>query len=309
MTRINTVGDVVNIDSSVAVSFDGSNKTNTRAQIQSIKPVYSQAGRHYSIEALTYAPEFGSGGREGDEVVINDSDSSASIDLFNDYAGAPPLPVNMVFIFDGVDIGGETTSTPTVSVGNFALTSLITIILVNGATIKGRGGNGGNGQNLFWDAEPPASWDPSNPTNGLPGGTALNASGVAVDIYFSGATPSALYPTANGSIFAGSGGAGGKDGAFKIGDRNSGVAGDGGNGGDGLGVSTGGRGGLVTGVRGINGVAGAQGDPNGATGYGRVGLNNNAIGGAAGSGVVDSGGTVTFYGDTISNYKNGNGDH
>jgi hypothetical protein len=73
-------------------------------------------------------------------------------------------------------------------------------------------------------------------------------------------------------------------------------------------VGFGGPAGLFGGATISSGANGLDGSEAGLN-LGVAGANNNALGGAAGSGVIDSGGTVVFYGDTPARYINGNGDH
>ena len=59
-----------------------------------------------------------------------------------------------------------------------------------------------------------------------------------------------------------------------------------------------------------NGNTGTNGEIDGSgSGWGLVGANNGASGGLAGSGIIDSGATVTLFGSTALRYINGNGDH
>ena len=142
------------------------------------------------------------------------------------------------------------------------------------------------------------------PGNGLSGGLVYDAQGVDTDIYFSGATPSITYPVADGYIRAPSGGAGG----FFIAGL-PGEPGIGGNGGDGRSAGLGGDGGKFGTVP-VLALSGANGEIDGSgSGWGNTGANNDAAGGLAGSGVIDNGATVNFFGDTPARYINGNGSH
>ena len=149
----------------------------------------------------------------------------------------------------------------------------------------------------------------TSPLNGGNGGVVIDCEGVDCDIYLSGATPSASYPTADGKILAPSGGSAGFD-AFITTDQES-VAGDGGAGGYGRLSGAGGFGGQALdrpfGEGGLVGQFGSDTGP--VSKFGQDGDNNNAIGGTKGSGVVDSGGTVTLFGVTPDNYVNGGGSH
>jgi hypothetical protein len=216
--------------------------------------------------------------------------------------GAPSQAVDLTFVLDGSYSFGDTS----ISAGNFPAGSKLTIILVNGFDGQASGGNGGRGEDVLYE-ESSGLFSFFPPVNGTAGGIVYNADGVDTDIYFSGATPSVAFPIADGYIRAPSGGAGGFN---HTGTAPNYVTGNGGNGGDGRSAGTGGIAGMaIDGVI-VEGNTGSNGEIDGTgTGWGLVGANNNAIGGAAGSGVVDSGATVTFFGDTPARYINGNGDH
>lgn len=290
-----STGDVVTLETLDDVGFNGLPSANTRAQITSIKPSYKKYGREYMVTAESYEPLFLS----GSEIVITGNISD--INLFIEYAGAPSQAVDLTFIFDGAIGGGTSSLIPAIKAGNFASGSKLIIILANGADLQGKGGDGGNGATLTLDG---GTYYSGTPSNGKDAGVVFDCQGVDVDFYFSGATPSANYSTADGYIRAPSGGSGGFN-TITSGDFISGAGGDGGSGRNiGLGGETG-----LLGGRGISliGIPGADGSS--TSGWGVAGDNNDATGGAAGSGIVDGGGTVTFYGDTADRYINGNGDH
>ena len=269
-------------------------------QITSIRPNYRSEGRSYNVSALSYEPLFVT----GSEVII--SGNKNDINLYNDYAGAPSGVVELTFIFDGASIGSNGNLIPAIRAGAFAAGSKIIIILANGADLQAAGGGGGKGGGGTYEFEDSA-WNEVFPTDGKKGGIVYDAEGIETDIYFAGATPSAAYPTADGYLRAPSGGDGGFSASLGVG-PNSGVAGDGGNGGNGRASGAGGAGGSVVGATVSNtGATGDYGDSSPPLGI--SGANNNAIGGAAGSGVKDSGAAVTFYGDDSTRYINGNGDH
>ena len=294
------VGDIVDISVQSEVGFDGLATSTARAQITSIKPNYTQYGRDYSITALSYEPVFAT----GSEVVI--TGNTEDINLYIQYAGAPSAPVEITFVFDGAICGSAGNGIPAIKAGAFPAGSKLIIILANGADLMAKGGDGGDGGGAEFDTES-GSFVYFPPTkDGLDGGIVFDAQGVDCDIYFSGATPSANFPSADGYIIAPSGGDGGLD-PDTIGLS----GGDGGNGGNGRGVGVGGNGNaLVIRSETYSGISGDNGtDDRNAGGFGLPGANNNATGGAAGSGVLDNGGTVVFFGDTPQRYINGNGDH
>lgn len=294
------VGDVVDLDVSVAVGFDGANATSTRSQIISINPKYTNVGRVYDVKALTYEPVFAT----NSEIVITGNISN--VNLYNQYAGAPPSAVTITFIFDGVVSSSSDENIPAIRAGGFAAGSKIIFVMTNGANLKAKGGDGGDGQTLIWDDET-GSWIPGAANNGKKGAIVYDAEGVDTDIYFSGATPSAAHPTADGSIKAPSGGDGGFDGSYTPGVETGATSGNGGDGGNGSSIGLGGDAGQIIGTTGTMGTSGTPGLSD--SGFGVAGANNNATGGAAGSGVIDNGATVVFFGSSPTRYVNGNGDH
>ena len=287
-------GDVIDLMTTIDQGFDGLTSSNIRGQILKIKPKYSKDGRTYDIKAMTYEPAFNT----GSEIVLN-----SPLNVVNLYilAGAPSSTVELTFVLDGSYSSGAVS----IRAGEFAAGSKIIIILAKGFNGQAQGGNGGRGQGVEYDPET-ASYIFLNPTNGTSGGIVYDAQGINTDIYFSGATPSTTYPTADGYIRAPSGGAGGLD---ATGTAPNYTSGNGGNGGDGRAAGFGGSaGGASVGI--ATGVTGSNGEIDGTgSGWGANGANNGAVGGAAGSGIIDSGATVILYGDTPTRYINGNGDH
>ena len=287
-------GDVVDLITTIDQGFDGLTSSNIRGQILKIKPKYSKDGRTYDIKAMTYEAAFNT----GSEIVLN-----SPLNVVNLYilAGAPSSTVELTFVLDGSYSSGAVS----IRAGEFAAGSKIIIILAKGFKAQAQGGNGGRGQGVEYDPET-ASYIFLNPTNGTSGGIVYDAQGINTDIYFSGATPSTTYPTADGYIRAPSGGAGGLD---ATGTAPNYTSGNGGNGGDGRAAGFGGSaGGASVGI--ATGVTGSNGEIDGTgSGWGVNGANNGAVGGAAGSGIIDSGATVILYGDTPTRYINGNGDH
>ena len=287
-------GDVVDLITTIDQGFDGLTSSNIRGQILKIKPKFSKDGRTYDIKAMTYEAAFNT----GSEIVLN-----SPLNVVNLYilAGAPSSTVELTFVLDGSYSSGAVS----IRAGEFAAGSKIIIILANGFNAQAQGGNGGRGQGVEYDPET-ASYIFLNPTNGTSGGIVYDAQGINTDIYFSGATPSTTYPTADGYIRAPSGGAGGLD---ATGTAPNYTSGNGGNGGDGRAAGFGGSaGGASVGI--ATGVTGSNGEIDGTgSGWGVNGANNGAVGGAAGSGIIDSGATVILYGDTPTRYINGNGDH
>jgi hypothetical protein len=294
-------GDVVDVTDLSTVDFAGAANSISRAQITSIRPSYTQYGREYKVTGLSYEPNFVT----GTEIII--TGNASDINLYIQYAGAPSAVVDLTFIFDASLVGSTGNSLPAIRAGAFAAGSKITIIMVNGADLQAAGGGGGKGGGGFYD--PKFGWLIVQPESGIQGGIVYNAEGVTTDIYFSGATGNANYPTADGYIRAPSGGAGGFSGFLTDPPDSSNSGGSGGKGGGGRSVGLGGQGGsavvTTSDVRvGTTGQVGSVAGP-----WGLSGANNNATGGLAGSGVVDDGATVTFFGDTPTRYINGNGDH
>ena len=288
-------GDVVDLRTSADQSVFGLDSGNIRSQITKINPKYKD-GRTYEVKAITYEAAF----TAGSEIVLDSALGSVNLYIL---AGAPSVAVDLTFILDGSYSFGDTA----ISAGKFPTDSTLTIILANGFDGQASGGAGGDASNT-----PPES-------QGENGGIVFNAQGVTTDIYFSGATPSTAYPTADGYIRAPGGG--GNSGSRPV--KTEGNAGGGGGGA-----------GRTPGIGGINtessfSYVGQNGDIIGNGGDGGVssqpatdggdggdwGLNGNStasgvgFGGLAGSGIINGGGTVTLYGATAERYINGNGDH
>ncbi|MCP4493119.1 MAG: LamG domain-containing protein [Gammaproteobacteria bacterium] len=288
-----SVGDVLNVVTDADVGFNGSKASGTRAQISQVQPKYTKLGREYAVTALSYQAAADS----GSETVI--SGYLYNIDLHT-YIGAPIEAVTVTIVIDGATVGSTDTAVPSIVAGNFAAGSKIILILANGADICGKGGEGGRGQPMMYDDES-SSWWYGTIGNGKSGGDCYDAQGIDTDIYFSGATTSVDYATADGYIRAPNGGDGG---FIHVGT----VTGNGGDGGDGIDGGAGGLSGHTFGggsaTRGVDGAAGGY-----PTAWGQDGANNGASGGSAGGGVIDSSATVTFYGSTVARYVDGNGDH
>lgn len=289
-------GDVVDISATSEQGLDGLASGNLRAQITKINPKYTNTGRIYDVSAMTYEAAFST----GSEIVLRNT--LTSVNLFT-LAGAPSQDVEITFILDGSYSQGETA----IRAGAFSSGSKIIIIMVNGFDGQANGGNGGDGQSIEWDSETASIIGSPPATVGGNGGVVYDAQGIDTDIYFSGATPSIAYPTADGYIRAPSGGDGGFNytGVFP-----NFVSGDGGNAGDGRTPGTGGSTGNADGPNTSQGVSGVNGEIDGTgNGWGNTGATNDKAGGLAGSGVIDSGATVIFFGDTPARYINGQGDH
>ena len=217
-------------------------------------------------------------------------------------AGAPSQPLTLTFVLDGSYSQGDTA----IRAGNFPAGSKIIIILVNGFDGQATGGHGAEGQSISKFIGFPLGVISAAQAGG-DGGIVYDAQGIDTDIYFSGATPSTAYPTAEGYIRAPSGG----DGGFNH--TTSGslfISGNGGNAGDGRQPGVGGEFGPAFGNEASQGSTGTNGQIDGTgSGWGNVGASNDATGGLAGSGIIDNGATVTLFGATSARYINGNGDH
>lgn len=313
------LGDVVDIVSEERQAADGSAAASKRAQILSIRPVYGRAGRTYQVKALSYEPAF-----EADSEIII-TGTNFDINLFFQYAGAPGIAVDLTFVFDGATVGSTSTNTPGVTVGPFPSGSSITIIMVNGSDLQARGGNGGRGQSLSWNG---SIWSSAGDAlSGKKGGTCIDCSGTDCEIYFSGATGNANYPTADGYIRAPGGGGAGVQSPDENTNNPNGRAGNGGGGGAGIDPGNGGDAGTSTGAPGAQGAdrgdlgdtignggaggsAGSGGNGGDGGDWGQTGgTTPGKSGGTSGAGVIDGGGTVNLYGTTAARYINGNGDH
>ena len=235
-----STGDIVDVISNTTVGFDGLPSGITRAQITSVKPKYSPSGREYNIDALTYEPVF----LDDSSIVVTGNINRRN--LYIDDAGAPADPVTLTIVFDAVTSSSLDSLLPSIELGAFKAGSVINILLINGTDLRAKGGNGGRGQGLYKDpksARLPTVISPAQ--NGTKGGIVFRGtSGVTVNIYFSGSTGDAEYPTADGYIRAPNGGDGGFGGLAIFGEVISGRGGDGGDGKDvGIGGLTGEAGG------------------------------------------------------------------
>ena len=299
-------GDVVDLVTSVDQGIYGLPSSNIRSQITKITPSYKD-GRQYNVKAITYEAAF----TTGSEIVLDSP--LGSVNLFV-LAGAPSSSVDLTFVFDGSYSFGDNA----IITGDFASGTTLNIIMVNAFDGQASGGNGGNSDNI-----------------GLNGGTVFTGStGVIVNIYFSGSTPSTTYPIADGYIRApGGGGAGGA--SYLV--SNATYSGGGGGGGAGRSVGIGGTASIDENVGQYNGTDGANGGVDGIGGIGGVGTTSGLVdssdgsdggnwgidaidslpsstsvgkaGGLAGSGIIDNGATITLFGDTPTRYINGGGDH
>jgi hypothetical protein len=287
-------GDVVDMFTTIDQGANGLPSANVRSQILKINPQYTKDGRIYKVSAMTYEAAFG----DGAEIVLDSPLSESNLYIL---AGAPSQAVTITFVLTAYSFGATG-----FRAGSFPSGSKIILILKSAFDGQANGGNGGRGSDIDYDFETDTfSFTP--PINGNTGGTVYNAQGVDTDIYFSGATPSAAHPVADGYIRAPSGGGGGFD---FTGTPPAATSGNGGNGGDGRQAGLGGDKGLNEGLITSPGVAGTNGEIDGSgSGWGNAGANNDAIGGGAGSGIIDSGATVVLFGDTPTRYINGNGDH
>jgi len=283
-------GDVVNVNSEVDQGFDGANSNNIRAQVLKINPKYNKEGRQYNVDLMTYEAAF----EDNSEILLDGPLGEANLFVL---AGAPSQAVTITFVLTAYSFGQTA-----IRAGNFASGSKIILILANGFEGKANGGDGGNGADgLAFGSLPPLT----TPGNGQNGGTVYDAQGVDTDIYFSGSTPSAAYPAADGYIFAPNGGDGGFN-YSQVG-PNAWLGGSGGDGGNGRLPGTGGAVGAVGDIS----SAGSNGNINDTgVGWGQDGVDNDASKGLAGSGIIDSGAAnVVLFGATAARYVNGNGDH
>ena len=294
--RTFNVGDIVDIESSVNIGFNGLPNASTRAQVVQINPKYTNVGREYKVLAESYEPAFSS----GTEVPLTGVYAN-QINIYNQIAGRPSGVVTFTVVFDAATVLGNDSTTPSIIAGGFAAGSKIIIILANGSDLGAKGGNGGDGGGAFYEATVPKWFLIPNPKNGKDGGIVYDAQNIDTDIYFSGATPSTNYPIADGYIKAPSGGDGGFNANVAIP-----IGGAGGNGGAGAAPGNGGTGGIAEDGLGVQHI-GADGGLNVSQSV--DGQNNDALGGLKGKGVVDGTATVTFYGDNPSRYINGGGDH
>lgn len=313
------VGQVVDYRVFDDQAFDGSPSTNARAQIVSIRPMYKDTGREYQIKAASYEAV----ALDNTEFVITGTVGNG-LNLFT-HAGNPPSAVTLTFVFDGAIVRSSSDIIPSINAGNFAAGSKIILIFANNADGQAKGGDAGRGMSIRYESELSIWAAEVLSSAGKDGGTIYDANGIDTDIFLSGATPSTNFPTALGSIRAPGGGGGGEDAPSFLTDDAVGIAGDGGGGGAGIDVGLRGGGGSsddagAPGKSEQNGVFGEPGDTIGNGGeagglgagaggdWGMPGIAGDKAAGVAGKGIVSGGATVTMFGDTPTNFINGNGD-
>lgn len=227
-----SLGDVVEICTNDNQDFYGNPKQGVRAQVSQISPNYS-IGRRYKISTITYNPFIG--GVDGSDQTIN---STSDINLFTESGGVVDVGT-YTFLFDG-GVYGQDQLSQAISVGSFPSGSTINLVLLNGAILIGRGGDGGYGGSLTQSG---TNIQASDGTDG--GNTLKGNAGLTINVYLNGSTGdlgNGSY-TADGYLYAaGGGGAGGSAGL----EEESGVfyGGGGGGGGAGFFVGAGGQGGF-----------------------------------------------------------------
>ena len=312
-------GDVVDLNSQSIQSPSGLASGDIRAQITKITPRYTKQGRSYDCTAMSYEAAFS----DNSELVLD-----TPLNEINFYvrAGAPSQAITVTFILKGTYSAGQVSMVG----GGFPTGSKIILILVDAFDGQANGGKGGSGAGMFYQQDTVGEWFLTAGSAGSAGGIVYDAQGVDTDIYFSGDTSaiSAAYPVADGYMRA-PGGGGGSGNPSGIGTDNAiGYAGHGGGGGAGRLQGAGGNGGIANGggiKTGVNGNAGQSGTiiGTGGTGgssanaptagtagdWGQAGTAAATSGGLAGSGIIDSGATVTLFGSNATRYINGNGDH
>ena len=306
-------GDVVDMFTTVDQGANGLPSTNVRSQILKINPMYTKDGRNYKVTAMTYEAAF----EDGTEIVLDSPLSESNLYIL---AGAPSQAVTITFVLTAYSFGATG-----FRAGSFPSGSKIILILIDGFDGQASGGNGGDGESITQELIPALTWLSSRSSgNGNNGGTVYNAQGVDTDIYFSGATPSVAYPVADGYIRAPGAGGKGTDSAESGTTITPGFAGNSGGGGAGRPGGTAGDRGKADylaefepdtfGGQALNGdIIGNGGTTNdipqgfAAEAGGDWGADTGSA--LAGSGVINSGATVVFFGDTPLRYINGNGDY
>jgi len=291
------LGDVIDYRFLSDQGADGLPNTNARAQVISIKPKY-KGGRTYQVKLASYEAV----AESGTEFILNNVNQ---INLFTQ-AGNPPEVVELTFIIDTARTSSGDTNIPSIFAGNFVSGSKITIIFVNGSEGQSKGGQGGQGEGGIFFKD---FWIKTPPTNGLDGGIVYDANGVDTEIFLSGPTSSVNFPSADGFILAPSGGDGGQLGFFDDLDEPGSTAGNGGRGGDGDNVGLGGLPGDLESFLAEPGEFGASGKLDGTgSGYGFDGVNNDALGGLKGKGIITGGAIVNVFGGGGGRLINGGGD-
>ena len=298
------LADVIEILSTDNQDVDGSPRHGVRAQVVQIAPISRGIGRRYKVSTVTYNPYAGS--TAGEDIVIN---NTYDVNLYT-AAGGPVTSGTFTFII-GQNVGQNELS-QALNSGSIPSGSTVNIVLINGAVLMGKGGNGKT-------SESGASLD------GFSGGdTVTIQSGLTVNIYLNGTTPNfgngtyvadgylyaaggggaAAYTTDNGvqAFASGGGGRGNTPGVRGVKTDTYPTLGSMTLPADGT-TSAPGGGGYAE----LNGVV-AQGAAGGDIGQ-PGGSSFNGSGGASGRGLISNGSTVNIYtyGET-SRFVNGSGD-
>ena len=179
-------------------------------------------------------------------------------------------------INSGVTVGSTATFTPALNTGS-SWTAGDTITIINNGTIKGLGGNGGDGADAATNVQPDAGG------NGSVGGRAVRCQFTTTF-------------TNNGSVYGGGGGGGGAGGIeYEYKGAQTQTAGSGGGGGAGVNAGSGGSGGTASGTgTSNNGVDGSNGS---ATAGGASGSGAFGTGGGLGADGVDGFSPVVTIGE------------
>lgn len=214
-TKLSDIIDIVSRDTQAP---DGSILTNRdRCQVTRIQPVLNNIGRQYKVSALSYVPLIAS--NPGDELTIRLTGTLFDVNLFA-RAGAPNVPVDVTYIFDGCTIGSTANNVPSVRAGAFPAGSRINIICTNGTQWSARGGDGGSAATSYsaFIVNSGRAAILSTPTNG---GNSYQSDSIETHIYLN-YTPIA-GETANSTLYAAGGGGAAGGAVAAIGD-NSGTA-------------------------------------------------------------------------------------
>lgn len=170
-----------------------------RAQIVRIQPDFNKIGRQYKVEALSYVPLIAS--NPGEELVIELSGSLFDVNLFA-RAGAPNIPINVTFIFNGCTIGSTASNVPAVRAGAFEVGSRVKIICTNNTKWSAKGG-----RNYDYNySNTPVSVHPNSVRSGSRenGADSYNSDGIETELYLNYGTVDG-YSTSS-QLFASGGG-------------------------------------------------------------------------------------------------------
>ena len=184
--NLSSIVDIVSRDSQMP---DGTYfAARSRAQIIRMQqPSLNKIGREYNIRAMTYVPLIASGPNK--ELTIRLTGTIFDENLYS-RAGAPNVPVNVTFVFDGCVIGSSSFRIPAVRAGSFPAGSRVRIFCLNNVKWSAIGGDSsGMVANLVSPNQNAGSSYIVYERSPTQGGVCYESDGVTTEIYLNYSTP------------------------------------------------------------------------------------------------------------------------